>query len=245
MATVESLRKSLTVETLASYFDLAFFKPYATYSDYKDLCKEAETYQLKLVCINSGMVKLCKKILEGSKVHVGGTVGFPLGTVSKEIKLAETLDAIENGADEIDYVSNMTELKEKNYTYIEQEMAGIVKACREHNITSKVIFENCFLTDLEKKELCRIAVEIRPDFIKTSTGYGSGGALESDIRLMKETVGDKVKIKASGGIRDLDTTLAMIAAGAERIGTSGTEKIMKEFLNVCEPKIQTLMGFEY
>ena len=107
----------------------------------------------------------------------------------------------------------------------------IVEACRKNNVISKVIFENCFLTDEEKRELCRIAVEIRPDFIKTSTGYGTGGALESDIRLMKEAVGDKVKVKASGGLRDLDTTLVMIAAGAERVASSAAGKIMEEFLS--------------
>ena len=231
MTETESLRKSLTPEVFASYIESTFLKQYATYEDYERHCREAEKYQFRIVAINSGPVKLCRRILSGSKVHVGGAVGFPLGTVTKKIKLAETLDAIENGADEIDYMINLTELKEKNYKYIEQEMADIVESCRKHNVISKAIFENCFLTDREKEELCRIAVEIKPDFIKTSTGFGTGGATESDIRLMKKAVGDKVKVKASGGLRDLDSSLLMIASGAERIASSYAKKIMEEFLS--------------
>jgi len=231
MTATESLRKSLTPEVFASYVDSAFLKPGSAYADYERHCREAEKYRFRMVAILCGPVKICKQALAGSKVRVGGAVGFPLGIITKETKLFETLEAIKNGADDIDYVINLTEMKEKNYKYIEQEMADIVDACRKHNVISKVIVENCYLTDQEKKEICRIAVEIRPDFLKTSTGFGPSGAVESDVLLMKKELGDKVKVKASGGLRDLDTTLLMIASGAECIASSYAGKIMEEFLS--------------
>ena len=143
----------------------------------------------------------------------------------------ETKDAIEKGADEIDYVINVAELKNKNYDYIKKEMEEIVKICREAGKTSKVIFENCYLTDDEKRKVAEIAKEVKPDFIKTSTGFGTGGATVEDVKLMKSVVGDEVKVKAAGGIRDLKTALAMIEAGAERLGTSAGVAIVEEYNN--------------
>ena len=125
----------------------------------------------------------------------------------------------------------ITELKEKNYDYIKEEMTQIVDVCRKHNVISKVIFENCYLTDEEKIKLCEIALEVKPDFIKTSTGFGTGGATVEDVKLMKSIVKDTVKVKAAGGIRDLDTCLKMIEAGAERIGTSSAIKITETYNN--------------
>ena len=173
----------------------------------------------------------CKKKLEGSPVHVGAAIGFPLGQTTLECKIFETKDAIEKGADEIDYVINVAELKNKNYDYIKKEMEEIVKICREAGKTSKVIFENCYLTDDEKRKVAEIAKEVKPDFIKTSTGFGTGGATVEDVKLMKSVVGDEVKVKAAGGIRDLKTALAMIEAGAERLGTSAGVAIVEEYNN--------------
>lgn len=222
--------KALTPSRLAGYFDHTFLKPFATCADLRRLCEESMKYGFAMVAINPAPVAFCRDVLKGSGVHVGAAIGFPLGQNTKEIKRSEAIDAIENGADEIDYVVNITQLKEKNYDYIEAEMAGIVEVCRSEGKISKVIFENCFLTDDEKRELCRIALNVRPDFIKTSTGFGTGGATFDDVRLMKEAVGDAIKVKAAGGVRDLDTALQMIELGAERIGTSASVTIMEEFM---------------
>ena len=214
---------------LAQMVDHTQLRAYAVTEDFEKLCKEAADYGFKMVAINSYPVKLCSRLLKGTGVHVGAAIGFPLGQTTIENKVHETKQAIEDGADEIDYVINIGRLKEKDYDYIEKEMTEIVKVCRENNILSKVIFENCYLTDEEKIKVSEIAVKVKPDFIKTSTGFGTGGATLEDVKLMKSVVKDEVKVKAAGGIRDLDTFLAMMEAGAERIGTSAGIEIMNEF----------------
>ena len=214
---------------LAQMVDHTQLRAYAVTEDFEKLCKEAADYGFKMVAINSYPVKLCSKLLKGTGVHVGAAIGFPLGQTTIENKVHETKQAIEDGADEIDYVINIGRLKEKDYDYIEREMTEIVKACREKNILSKVIFENCYLTDDEKIKVSEIAAKVKPDFIKTSTGFGTGGATLEDVKLMKSIVKDEVKVKAAGGIRDLDTFLAMVEAGAERIGTSAGIEIMNEY----------------
>ena len=219
----------MTQKQLAGLFDHTCLRPYATCDDMKQLCDEARTHGFAMVAINSVQVRLCKELLQGCDVHVGAAISFPLGQTTIETKVFEMLDAIRNGADEIDYVINISELKHGNLAYIKDEMQRIVTACHEHGVICKVIFENCYLTDDEKEALCRIALEVRPDFIKTSTGFGTGGATLEDVRLMKRIVGDAVKVKAAGGIRDLATCLAMVEAGAERIGTSAAVKILQEF----------------
>ena len=214
---------------LAQMVDHTQLRAYAVTEDFEKLCKEAADYGFKMVAINSYPVKLCSRLLKGTGVHVGAAIGFPLGQTTIENKVHETKQAIEDGADEIDYVINIGRLKEKDYDYIEKEMTEIVKVCRENNILSKVIFENCYLTDEEKIKVSEIAVKVKPDFIKTSTGFGTGGATLEDVKLMKSVVKDEVKVKAAGGIRDLDTFLAMVEAGAERIGTSAGIEIMNEY----------------
>ena len=214
---------------LAQMVDHTQLRAYAVKEDFEKLCKEAADYGFKMVAINSYPVKLCSRLLKGTGVHVGAAIGFPLGQTTIENKVHETKQAIENGADEIDYVINIGKLKEKDYDYIEREMTEIVKACREKNILSKVIFENCYLTDDEKIKVSEIAAKVKPDFIKTSTGFVTGGATLEDVKLMKSVVKDEVKVKAAGGIRDLDTFLAMVEAGAERIGTSAGIEIMNEY----------------
>ena len=156
-------------------------------------------------------------------------ISFPLGQTTIAAKVYETINAIENGADEIDYVINIGELKNKNLAYIRDEMQQIVDACHSRNVLCKVIFEICYLTNEEIKEVAEIAREVKPDFIKTSTGFGTSGATADAVRLMKETVGPDVKVKAAGGIRSWETCKAMIDAGAERIGTSSSLKILEEF----------------
>lgn len=221
----------VTVEQLANMIDHTNLKAFADDAAFEKLCDEAKKYNFKMVAINPAQTVRCKKKLEGSPVHVGAAIGFPLGQTTLECKIFETKDAIEKGADEIDYVINVAELKNKNYDYIKKEMEEIVKICREAGKTSKVIFENCYLTDDEKRKVAEIAKEVKPDFIKTSTGFGTGGATVEDVKLMKSVVGDEVKVKAAGGIRDLKTALAMIEAGVERLGTSAGVAIVEEYNN--------------
>lgn len=219
----------ISAKELAGMFDHTNLKAFATDRDFEILCAEAAENHFAMVAINSAPVALCKKLLAGSGVHVGAAISFPLGQTTIETKLFETENAMENGADEIDYVLNVGQLKQGNLAYIQDEMERMVAVCRKHGVLSKVIFENCYLTKEEIKAAALIAKEVGPDFIKTSTGFGTGGATVEDVRLMKETVGEKVKVKAAGGIRDLDACLAMIEAGAERIGTSSSLKILAEY----------------
>ena len=225
----------MTERELCKYFDHTFLKPFATKADFEKLCNEAKELGTAMVAINSSPVTMCKELLKGTDVHVGAAIGFPLGQTTIATKVFETEDAIKNGADEIDYVINIGELKMGHWDYIKDEMEQIVAVCRKHNILIKVIFENCYLTKEEIVKLAEISKEVKPDFIKTSTGFGTGGATLEDVKLMKSVVGDVVKVKAAGGIRDWATCKAMIEAGAERIGTSASVAIRNEFV-ACEGK---------
>ena len=222
------MKTNLTPAQLASYFDHTQLRAYAQYSDFEKVCNEAKTYGFAMVAINPVPVALCKQLLYGTSVHVGAAIGFPLGQNTIQTKLFETSDAISNGADEIDYVIDITQLKEKNFDYVQREMAGIVNLCRNSGVLSKVIFENCYLTEEDKRSLCAIAREVHPDYIKTSTGFGTGGATFEDVALMKKLVGDDVKIKAAGGIRNLETALHMIDLGVSRIGSTASVAIVEE-----------------
>ena len=201
---------TVTPEQLAGMIDHTQLKADATKEQFTKLCDEAREYGFAMVAINPYPVAQCKKQLEGSGVHVGAAIGFPLGQVTIEDKVAESQRAIANGADEIDYVINITELKAGNLSYLEDEMRQIVGVCREQGALSKVIFENCYLTDDEKRQAATIAKKVRPDFIKTSTGV----------------VGDAVQVKAAGGIRELEDALAFIDAGVTRLGTSAGVKLV-------------------
>ncbi len=226
--------KNYTPETLARVFDQTLLKPFVTEEQLKRFCEESDRYGFAMVAINSAPVRFCKEILKNSPVHVGAAIGFPLGQTTIETKVFETEQAIADGADEIDYVANLVKLKSGDLAYVEDEMARIVESCNRHGKISKVIFENCYLTYEEKCTLCEIALKVRPTFIKTSTGFGTPapgiavGATVEDVRLMKSIVGDAVKVKAAGGVRTLADALAMIEAGAERIGTSAGVKIVEE-----------------
>ena len=216
---------------LAKLFDHTYLKAYASYEDMKRLCDEAKSIGCAMVAINSSMARICKELLKGTDIHVGAAISFPLGQTTLETKLFETKDAIDNGADEIDYVVNLTAVKNGDYAYVEKEMTEISKLCHDNNVICKVIFENCYLTKDEIAKLSEIALKVLPDYIKTCTGFGSGGATIEDVKLMKSIVGDKVKVKAAGGIRDLKTCMAMVEAGASRIGTSSSLKILEEYDN--------------
>ncbi|GGC79593.1 deoxyribose-phosphate aldolase [Enterococcus wangshanyuanii] len=217
-----------TIDELARFIDHTNLKADATTADMSKLCQEAKDYHFKMVAINQVQSKLCAELLAETDINIGAAISFPLGQTSKEAKFFETENAIMIGATEIDYVINLTEVKAQNWLYIEEEMEGIVAICRKNYVISKVIFENAYLTDEEKIKLSEIAKKVEPDFIKTSTGFAPTGATFDDVKLMKKHVGDKVKVKAAGGIRDAETFKKMIACGAERIGTSAGIEIIGE-----------------
>lgn len=220
--------KSYTLDDLARLVDHTNLRADATREDMKKLCDEARRHHFKMVAVNSVQSRLCSELLAGTDVHTGAAIGFPLGQTSVAAKVFETTDALENGANEIDYVVNLTEVKAGNWSYVRDEMARIVDVCRAHEAPSKVIFENCLLTKDEKLRLCEVANEVLPTFVKTSTGFSTGGATVEDVRLMREHVDARVKVKAAGGIRSADDFLAMVRAGAERIGCSAGVPIIEE-----------------
>ena len=197
--------ENITREQLCAMFDHTNLKPYAVKNDFEKLCAEASANNFAMVAVNSVQTAVCKEFLKGTSVHVGAAIGFPLGQVSMEVKIFETKVAIADGADEIDYVINIGEAKEGNWDYIRN------------------------LTEEEIVNIAKIAKDVQPDFVKTSTGFGTGGATEDVVRLMKKTVGSCVNVKAAGGIRDWETCAKMIDAGAVRIGTSSSIKILEEF----------------
>ncbi|MDO4284400.1 MAG: deoxyribose-phosphate aldolase [Eubacteriales bacterium] len=219
----------ITKEQLAGMLDHTNLKAFASRQDFETLCGEAAQIHAAMVAVNPAPVALCRELLRGSGVRVGAAISFPLGQNTIAQKAAEARQAIADGAQEIDYVIQIGRLKDGDDAYIREEMEEMVRVCREGSAICKVIFENCYLTKEEIQRATAIAGEVRPDFIKTSTGFGTSGAKAEDVRLMKETVGNAVKVKAAGGIRDWKTCAAMIDAGAERIGTSSSLKILREF----------------
>ena len=218
-----------TLEEITQYIDHTLLKPYASKEAMQAFCNEAKELKVKMVAINSYYTKFCKELLKDTTIHVGAAISFPLGQTTIAVKAFETSEAIKDGADEIDYVLNLAKVKDGDFTYIKEEMETIVKICREAGIISKVIFENCYLTKDEIRKCAQIAKEVKPDFIKTSTGFGTSGALIEDVKIMLETVDGVCKVKAAGGIRDYKTFNEFINLGVERIGTSSTKTIIKEF----------------
>lgn len=204
---------------IASYIDHTILKPDAKKEDIIRLCQEAKEYQFASVCINPYYTNLVKEELIGSGVKVCVVIGFPLGATFTEIKEIETKMAIENGAEEIDMVINIGALKDRDYDIVRKDIEAVVKAAKGQ-AEVKVIIETCLLTEDEKEKACQISVEAGADFVKTSTGFSTGGATKADVVLMKKTVGNQAKVKASGGVRDYPTAIEMIEAGADRIGTS-------------------------
>ncbi len=220
---------ALTKEAVAGMIDHTNLKATATREDIRRLCEEAKTYHFASVMVNSAFTALCAELVKGTGVLVGTVAGFPLGQMSTAAKVFEAETAIADGADEIDYVVNVSDVKDGRWDLVKDEMEKITDACHSRGAGCKVIFENCYLTKEEIARLAGIAKEVKPDFIKTSTGFGTGGATPEDVRIMKEIAGDDVKVKAAGGIRDWASCKAMIEAGAERIGASAGKQILDEF----------------
>lgn len=221
---------TMTRQELAAMIDHTNLKAYASSADMRKLCAEAVKYGFAMVAVNSGQSRLCSECLKGTGVHTGAAVGFPLGQQSIAAKTFETADAIANGADEIDYVINLTAVKDGDWDYVRREMEAVTAVCRQKEKIVKAIYETCYLTKEEIVKLAEIARVVKPDFIKTSTGFGTAGARLEDVKLMKETVGGAVQVKAAGGIRTLEQALAFVAAGAQRIGTSHGVEIIEAFL---------------
>ncbi|MCF6306467.1 MAG: deoxyribose-phosphate aldolase [Flavobacteriaceae bacterium] len=209
---------------LSKYIDHTILKATATPSDIKQLCKEAKEYNFYAVCVNGCYVELAKEEVEGSEVKVAAVIGFPLGAMSIGSKITEALSCVDEGADEIDMVINIGMLKSGNLEYVGDEIFALRNICK--NKILKVIIETCYLSEEEKRTACQLAMNAGADFVKTSTGFGAGGATLEDVKLMKEVVGDKLKIKASGGIKDKETAKEYIALGISRIGTSSGIKIV-------------------
>ena len=203
---------------IGKYIDHTNLKMDAKEEDIVKLCEEAIKYGFENVCVNPCYVKLAKEVLKDSNIGVCTVVGFPLGMNSPKVKSFEAIDAIENGADEIDMVINVGAMKDGNYDYVLNDIARVKEACGDK--TLKVILETCLLDEAEKVKACELSLEAKADFVKTSTGFSKGGATAEDVALMRKVVGNNAGVKASGGIRDIEKAIVMVEAGASRLGTS-------------------------
>lgn len=212
---------------LARMIDHTLLKANATEAEIVKLAEEAKEYKFASVCVNPAWVKTAAEILNDAEgVEVCTVIGFPLGASTSAVKAFETTNAIENGATEVDMVINIGALKDKQYDVVENDIKAVVEAAKGKALT-KVIIETCLLTDEEKEMACKLSVSAGADFVKTSTGFSTGGATVEDIALMRKTVGPDLGVKASGGVRSLEDAQNMIEAGATRIGASSGVAIMK------------------
>jgi len=219
------------INNLARYIDHTLLKPEASLADIEKLCAEARDHNFYAVCVNGSWVIQARHFLDGCDVKVATVVGFPLGATDSDTKRFETEAAIDNDAQEIDVVINIGRLKDGDDRYVLRELRDVVEAAAERPV--KVIIETCLLTNAEKIRACRIVLEAGAQFVKTSTGFSTGGATIADVKLLREIVGEKFGVKAAGGIRDTATALAMIEAGATRLGTSSGVAIVRSMSRVA------------
>ena len=213
---------------VAAMIDHTLLKPEAARHEIETLCQEAAQYEFASVCVNPTWVALCARLLRDSRVKVCSVVGFPLGATTSDVKHLETRRAIFDGACEIDMVINVGALKSGDLRLVERDIEAVTGPCRETRAVSKVIIEAALLTDEEKITACTLAKAAGADFVKTSTGFGPGGATAHDVALMRRVVGEEMGVKAAGGVRDLDALKAMVAAGATRIGASAGVRIVQQ-----------------
>lgn len=213
---------------VAALIDHTLLKPEASRGDIEKLCREAAEFRFATVCVNPAWVALAASLLRGSGVGICSVVGFPLGATTADVKHYETRRAIFDGATEIDMVINIGALKSGDVRTVERDIEAVVEACHQADATSKVIIEAALLTDEEKVTACTLAKAAGADFVKTSTGFGPGGATAADVALMRRVVGSEMGVKAAGGVRDLEGLKAMVAAGATRVGASAGVKIVQE-----------------
>ena len=212
---------------LSHMIDHTLLKPEATQDQIAQLCFEARKYGFASVCVNPTNVKLCAKLLQGTDIDVCTVVGFPLGATPTDVKVFETQQAIREGATEVDMVLNVGALKSRDYELVRQDIASVARACHAGNAILKVIIEAALLTDEEKVVACQLSKVAGADFVKTSTGFGPGGATPEDVALMRKVVGPSIGVKAAGGIRTFEDAQRMIAAGASRLGASASVKIVQ------------------
>lgn len=212
------------VKNISSYIDHTLLKPQALQSEIEKLCREAVEYKFASVCVNPKFVRFAREVMKDSGVKVCTVIGFPLGANKPEVKALEARMAVEDGADEVDMVIDIGAAKEHDYEKVKADVAG-VRAEASGDTVLKVIIETCLLTDEEKMAVCRVCKEAGADFVKTSTGFSTGGAAAEDVKLMHDTVGPDVKVKASGGIRNAEDAAKMIESGALRLGTSAGKAI--------------------
>ncbi len=213
------------MENINRLIDHTLLKPDAKQEEIEKLCAEATKYHFMSVCVNPCNVNLCAKLLKGSDVKVCTVIGFPLGANISKTKIEETKYCLENGASEIDMVINIGRLKDKDYDYVENEIREIKNVCKDNIL--KVILETCLLSDEEIVKACQLSQNAGADFVKTSTGFSKGGATTHAVKLMRETVKDALGVKASGGIHSYEEAMAMVEAGANRIGASSGIKIVE------------------
>ena len=218
--------QKVSISDLAGMIDHTMLKPKATTKEIEHLCEEAMQYNFASVCVNPSNVSTCFEIVKSSIVKVCTVIGFPLGATTTQSKLFEAEESIKNGAEELDMVLNIGRLKDKDFEYVFNDIKTVADISKKHLCTSKVIIETCLLSDEEKIIACLLAKEAGADFVKTSTGFSKGGATVHDVELMKFVVGDKMKVKASGGIRSYEDGINMINAGASRLGASAGVKII-------------------
>ena len=217
----------LTSDQIAKYIDHTLLKPEASVEQITRLCEEAKKFKFASVCVNAAHAGLCARLLKGSGVKVCCVVGFPLGATLSTVKAFETTQVIADGAEEVDMVLNIGALKSGDAKLVKADVAAVVAAAHSHKALVKVIIETCLLSDAEKVKACQLCKEAGADFVKTSTGFNTGGATLADVSLMRKTVGPDMGVKAAGGVRTREDVLAMIEAGATRIGTSGGVKIIE------------------
>ena len=214
-------------QQLAGMIDHTILKADASEAKVRKICEEALEYGFASVCINPANVSLASEMLKGSKVKVCTVIGFPLGANTSAVKAFEVDDAIKNGAQEVDMVINIAKLKDKDYEYVKNDIKAVVDASKGRAL-SKVIIETCLLTDEEKVKACQLAKEAGADYVKTSTGFSTGGSTPEDVKLMRETVGPEMGVKASGGVRTYEEAMAVIESGATRIGASAGIAIIEK-----------------
>ena len=217
---------------LARMIDHTFLKAFGSPADIENLCAEARKWGFGAVCVHPCNIERCVDLLAGSPVRVCTVAGFPLGQMSSTAKAFEIRDSLDRGAQEIDLVVNVRAVQAGDEELVRAELGNLAEVCADAGATSKVILENCYLTDDQKCRVCRLAVEAGVDFVKTSTGFGTGGATVADVRLMKETVGDDAEVKAAGGIRTYEDAVAMIEAGATRSGAASGVAIIRRAIEL-------------
>ncbi len=218
----------VSYEDVASMIDHSLLKPNLTDKDVEDGCRIADKYRVASVCVRPSDVRRAAEILKTSPVRVTTVIGFPHGAATTPVKVFEAKEAIENGAVELDVVLNIGKLKSRDYDYVEADLQAVTAAAHEKNVIVKVIFENCYLDDEQKIAACRIANEVGVDYIKTSTGFGTGGAEDRDLILMRKHALPSIKLKAAGGIRTLERALEVKNLGCSRIGATATVAILEK-----------------